>query len=119
MFLLRDIVELNSINFNLQMQYNTWNPGCMHYVLLCRANIGQAFRLSRTSFVKKACMNLNILVNRSIKKCCMFWFHWVRQPCSEKNDTKIIKFGQVVLILWPFLETYSSNFRILFKFFMI
>ena len=28
----------------------------MHYLLLCRANLGQAFRLSRTTFVKNACI---------------------------------------------------------------
>ena len=38
-----------------KIQYNTWIPGCMHYLLLCRENLGQAFRLSRTTFVKKAC----------------------------------------------------------------
>ena len=41
---------------NLQIQYNTWNPGCMHYLLLCRIKLGQAFRLSRTTFLKKACI---------------------------------------------------------------
>ena len=28
----------------------------MHYLLLCRANLEQAFRLSRTTFVKKECI---------------------------------------------------------------
>ena len=44
---------------NLQIQYNmnTWNAGCMHYLLLCQANLGQAFRLSGTTVVKNACIN--------------------------------------------------------------
>ena len=48
--------ELFHDSVTYKIQYNTWNPGCMHYVLLCQANLGQAFRLSRTTFVKKACI---------------------------------------------------------------
>ena len=34
-----------------------------------------------------------------------------RASSAEENDTKIIKFGWVILILWPFLEIRSfSNF---------
>ena len=38
----------------------------MHYLLLCRANLGQDFRLLQTTFVKKSCINMNMLENRSI-----------------------------------------------------
>ena len=47
-----------------------------------------------------------------IWKYSIFWFHWSDKTLSsEKNDTKILWFGLVVLILQPFLETQSfTNF---------
>ena len=40
----------------------------MHYLLLCRANLGQAFRFSLTTFVKKACIKFEYVISRSIQE---------------------------------------------------
>ena len=40
-----------------------------------------------------------------IKKYSIFWFHQNKTLSSEKNDTKIIEIGWVVLIVWSFLKT--------------
>ena len=52
----------------------------------------------------------SIFVNVIFKN--IFWFnHADKTLSSEKNDTKIIWIGSVVLILQPFLETQSfTNF---------
>ena len=52
-----------------------------------------------------------------IRKYSIFWFHQIKHCLlKKKNDTKIIWFGSVVLILQPFLETQSiTNLRELFR----
>ena len=48
----------------------------MHYLLLCLANLGQAFRLSRTTFVKQACIK----------------FEYVSKPVYSKVSKALIVF---------------------------
>ena len=73
---------------NLQIQYNTWNPGCMLYLFICRANLGQAFRLSRTTFVKKACIKFEYV--RKPNECWMLsWTNSQKPLYSDLSGVQI------------------------------
>ena len=43
------------------MSLNAWNPICIHYLLLCPASPRQAFRLPRTTFVWKVCIQFEYI----------------------------------------------------------
>ena len=60
-----DLATSHFINLYLIMVFHiiTWNPLCIHWLLLHRTNLRQAFMLSRTTFVQMVWMKL---VNRSI-----------------------------------------------------
>ena len=60
------------------MSINAWNPVCIHYLLLCPASLRQAFRLSRTTFVWKVCIQFEYITE------AVYWWH----QTSSIKDTR-------------------------------
>ena len=57
----------------------------MQYLLLCRANLGQAFRLSRTTFVKKGMHKIWICYSKPV-----YYVAIQKRACTITSPTKCV-----------------------------
>ena len=88
---LRTQQRVISLTCTYQWYFNTWNPLCIHYLLLCQTNLRQAFRLSGTTFVKMVCVQL---VNKSISIIFhfkrIFFFLSKKPSICDPNQRSVI-----------------------------